>query len=120
MDVMTAPMTFIVRTSKVFFKAKNERKKGVVHLCGSNLPLVDTNVADGVHLPFTYNALRGLLLPYSFRSGYSISVLFLGNVSVPQKTTEIWMSGVVWGDEAKSWCHQGALYQHLLLVQSPY
>jgi hypothetical protein len=44
-------------------------------------------------LPFTYNAMRGLLLPSGFRwvtcSGYSTSVLFLGNISVPQKTTEI-------------------------------
>jgi hypothetical protein len=26
-------------------------------------------------------------------SGYSISVLFLGNISVPQKNTEIWDDG---------------------------
>jgi hypothetical protein len=32
----------------------------------SNLSLADTSVASGVHLPFTYNALRGLLLPSGF------------------------------------------------------
>jgi hypothetical protein len=41
---------------------------GVVQLCSSNPSLADTSVAGGVHLPFTYNALRGLLLPSSFRS----------------------------------------------------
>jgi hypothetical protein len=71
---------------------------GVVQLCDSNLSLADTSVAGGVHLSFTYNALRGFLLPSDFRSaacsGYSISVLSLGNISVPQKTTEIWASGL--------------------------
>jgi hypothetical protein len=47
-------------------------------------------------LPFTYNTLRVILTPSCFRSaacsGYSISVLFLGNISVPQKTTEILVS----------------------------
>jgi hypothetical protein len=70
---------------------------GVVHLCGSNLSLADTSVAGGVHLPFTYNAMRGLLLPSGFCSaacsGYSISVLSLGNISVLQNTTEIRASG---------------------------
>jgi hypothetical protein len=40
---------------------------GVVQLCGSNLSLADTSVAGGVYLPFTYNAMRGLLLPSGFR-----------------------------------------------------
>jgi hypothetical protein len=66
---------------------------GVVPLWGANISLADTSVAGGVHLPFTYNALRGLFLPSGFRSaacsGYSISVPFLGNISVPRKTTEI-------------------------------
>jgi hypothetical protein len=96
---------------------------GTVQLCGSNLSLADTSVVGGVHLPFTYNALRGLLLPSGYRSaaciGYAISVLFLGNISVPQKAMEKLVS--VWGGGgATSWSHKGALYQHLLLVQSPY
>jgi hypothetical protein len=38
----------------------------MVLLCGSNLSLADTSVAGGMHLPFTYNAMRGYLLPSGF------------------------------------------------------